>query len=232
MSIKSGTVLVTMELNGKLYFAADKRISWDYSKAATSPTKKVSKRHGILMSGTGGASLIFEIIHRCKIPKFTGGNIEKFVHDKLLPAIIGDLRYKGLVDIKERRLVSREKSNYDPSAIILIGIRHKKDIQVFEMDLNADGITVDRVPVDYSHGCGGQYAMGVLTYLKQLNFNSWDETKDKLYNPITKKKEKGFTIRKNYEILKLSAEDILEETINMASIHSPGCDSNVDIEVL
>jgi hypothetical protein len=219
--IKSGTVLTTMELDGKLYFAADRRISWHWGKAASTPTKKVAKRNGILMSGTGSASLVFEVIHRCKIPVFTQGqDIDKYVYNKLLPAIIGDLRYKGYVDGRERRMLSKhEKSDDGLSAIILIGIKSGKKVKVFELDLNTSMITVDQVPTDYAHGCGGDFAQAIITYTKSFKGHSVGD------KGLIKETE-------IHKLLGLTAKEILEHAIQVAAIHSPGCDNTVDIEVL
>jgi len=230
MAIKSGTVLVTMELGKKLYFAADRRISWGWGKAASTPTKKVVKRNGILMSGTGSASLIFEIIHRSKIPVYEGKqSVEKYVYDKLLPAIIGDLRHKGYVDAKERRLVSRNlKESDDLHAVVLIGVKSKKERFVFEMELTADMITLDRVPLDYAHGCGGSFALAILQFCKKLNFY---KPVDTLPKTMIGGKE-CVSIEPIYTYLDMDAEDILEAAVTAAADNSPGCDYDCDIEVL
>lgn len=225
--MQSGTVLVCMELDNRLYFAADKRISWGWGKAATTPTNKVVKRNGILMSGTGSASLIFEVIHRSKIPVYKEGqDVEKFVYNKLLPAIIGDLRHKNYVDSKERRLVSRNNKDTDEMhAVILVGLRNKKKCYVFELDLTCDMITIDRVPTDYAHGCGGFHAQAVVTFVKGYDFFA-----DKI--PTETKDGSLYTCNQIYKVLQMSPEDILESAIMVAAQHSPGCDANCDIEVL
>lgn len=221
--IKSSTVLATLELGNRLYFAADSRISWDMSKAAISPTPKVSKRNGILMAGTGYASICFEVIHRANFPTYKGQDPDNYVHNELLPAIIADLRAVGIVDKEERRLASNHKSEYRPSAVILLGVKSKEVTAVYELDMSSDSISIDRVPTTYAHGCGGDYAMAILSFLTQPNFNFPKQDK------ITKGKKKVFTMLKNYEILKLDHEDVLNTAIFSAAQHSPGCDDNSTI---
>lgn len=207
--LKSSTVLVTMELEGKLYFAADRRISWSMGKAAISPIPKVVKRSNILMSATGVAAICFEILHRLHIPKFNPKkeNIDFYVTSKLLPNIIAGLRMVGLVDKKDRRLAG--ESHIDMSTSILVGLKTKKETAVYEISLDTRHILVDRIDVDNGSGCGGDYAQSVITVLKD-NFNNV---------PI-------------YKSLGMSPEDILSKAVGVAAFHSPGCDNNMDIEVL
>jgi len=225
--IKSSTVLATVELGNRLYFAADRRISWDMSKAAISPTSKVTKRNGILMAGTGYASICFEVIHRSHFPEYKGQDPDNYVHNELLPAIITDLRTVGIVDKEDRRLASNYKSDYRPSAVILLGIKNKDGAAVYELDMSSDSISIDRVPTTYAHGCGGDYAMAILSFLTQHNFD----------HPGKRVKQKNskrnvYTLLKNYEILKLDHIDVLNAAIFQAAQHSPGCDDNTSIEYL
>jgi hypothetical protein len=221
--IKSSTVLATIELGNRLYFAADRRISWDMSKAAISPTPKVAKRNGILLSGTGYASICFEVIHRSTFPIYKGQDPDNYVHNEFLPAIISDLRTVGIVDKDERRLASPAKSDYRPSAVILIGIKSDNVTAVYELDMTSDSISIDRVPTTYAHGCGGDYAMAILSFLTQPNFEFAVP-----YKKI-KGKDRHYKMLRNYEVLKLGEEDVLRTAIMAAAQHSPGCDDNTDI---
>lgn len=232
--IKSGTVLVSMELNKKLYFAADKRISWSFSQAVISPTKKVTKRNEVLLAGTGDAALCFDIVHRIEFPKYSGGDPDHFVFNEFLPAVILNLRNQALVDEKERRLVHRHGSKHPSFASILLGM---KDLlgraAVYEIDFTIDSITAVRVPADHAHGCGGAYALAIIQYLKKHNYLAFKKLKGKkIYNPLTRKNETVQVALANFEVLKMKPEEILEEAILLAAQNSPGCDDNIDIEVL
>lgn len=234
MKIKSNTVLVSMEHEGKLYFAADRRMSWDMSKAEVSPTKKVAKRNGMLLSGTGHAALCFELVHRTRLPDYTGGNPEDFIHTQVLPTMMEDLRYKGIADQNERRLAMRAGSKHNASASIMVGFNHKSidEPMVFEVDFSVDDITILRIPNDSATGCGGYYAQAIIKFLKSTSFNIFKKQKEKRLNVLTKKMEHVYVQQSNADILKLKAEDILTEAVNSAALHSPGCDDNIDIEVL
>lgn len=210
--IKSSTVLISMELDNKLYFAADKRVSWSYSQAAISPTSKVSKRNDVLLAGTGDASLCFEIVHRGQFPVYHKGDADHFVFNEFLPHLIGDLRGKGLVDEKERRLVSRQGSKHASFASILIGLKDNMGVMsVYEIDFSMDDISAVRVPTIHAHGCGGSYALAVVQLLLS-------------------QAKSGKT--QNYKKLNLKPKDILMEAVRITAINSPGCDDNMDIEVL
>jgi hypothetical protein len=233
MKIKSNTVLISMEHKGKLYFAADRRMSWDMSKAEVSPTKKVAKRNGILLAGTGHAALCFELVHRTNLPNYTGGNPEDFVHTQILPTMFEDLRYKGFMDQSERRLAMRTGNKHPASASILVGLNHHSaEPMVFEIDFSADDITVLRIPNDSATGCGGYYAQAILKFLKETNFKHFTKLKEKRLNRLTGKMETMSIAKTNAEVLGLDAEDILTEAVYSAAKHSPGCDDNIDIEVL
>lgn len=234
MTIKSGTVLVSMELGDKLYFAADRRISWSFAQAVASPTKKIAKRQNVLLAGTGDAALCFEIVHRCNVPKYSGGDPDHYVFNEFLPTVITDLRQQLLVDEKERRLAHRVGSKHGNSVSILLGMKDLTNkTAVYEVDFSIDRIEAVRVPSDHTHGCGGSYALAIIQFLKSWGWGNFKKVKGKPYkNPITKKKEPLYEAVPHYKLLKMSPEAILEEAIFMAAKNSPGCDDNIDIEVL
>lgn len=163
--IRSATCLAVMKNElGKLVFAADRRLSWDMSKAQIGPRPKITKRKGILFAGTGVSYLCDLITDVLPIPDYDSTIVDPFyfMHQVLAPEINSLLSSKGLLDKDVAKL-----HNKDMHSAVIIGMKG----QLFELDMSEEGLFIDAIDVPHTHGCGGKYALGVIQYLLDTKIN-------------------------------------------------------------
>ena len=161
---KSNTCLAVLrDVEGKLWFAGDRRLSWGMHRAQKMRKPKIAKREGLLLAGTGVGSMCDEIVHLMQIPEQgKSGDPYWYMHEIFMPTLFDHLRHKGYLHEKERRLAYHEdrESREDDwfGAIILIGFKG----QLFELDVDNQQISLDMIDAPYAHGCGGDLALGSL----------------------------------------------------------------------
>lgn len=199
---KSNTVIISLADGKHLYFGGDRKVAWGMEKAIVSPIPKVAKRNNLLLSGTGDAALTFELVHRTDVPIYNNTCPQTFIHDKLVPTMIKDLRKKGFVDLSERNTIPYHSGGTDPNCTLLVGLVHKNKPAVFEVEFTTGFILASQVTATYAHGCGGDYAIGAIKALTESNLKLSE---------------------------KLSPEEVILTAIRIASELSPGCDNNADI---
>ena len=205
---KSDTCLIVLrDAKGKLIFGADRRVSWGVYRYQESARSKLTKRNGILLSGTGTCCVCDIVTDLCVIPKIPE-NMDGFtyVHTLLFDSVKNTLRSKGYLDKEDNIKLTKELNGF-----ILIGVKG----ELFELGITKDGITTDAIQAPYTHGCGGTYAMGSLESTK-------GDSLQNLKNKVKTRKIRGKF--KSVEELRIAL------AIDVAATHSAGCDSRVDIE--
>ena len=167
MRIKSKTCLAMLrDKEGYLWFAGDRRISWDFSKAMKAPRPKVTKRNNILFAGTGSSVVCELVTDQCPVPDIPADmDSYRYMHAVFVPSLIKWLRAQGWVEEKERKL-NVDEDNYGeaPSACIIIGV----ESDLYEVNLDNNIISADCIDAPYAEGCGGPLAMGSLLTTEHL----------------------------------------------------------------
>ncbi len=159
---RSNTCLAVVRHANKLFFAGDRRISWNFSQAQIAPRPKVTMLDGILRAGTGTSVLCDEFTDLFKAPKLTKKDDSfMYVQHKLLPSFLKHLRDRGWVRKGECKLTKFEEA--DLSATCLVGI----GTDLYELDISQDLIAVGAISSPFAAGCGGQLAWGALLALEK-----------------------------------------------------------------
>lgn len=171
---KSNTCLAVLrDKEGKLWFAGDRRVSWDMSKAIKGPRAKIAKRNGVLLAGTGVSSICDEIVDLLSIPRYNSTqSVFHYMNRNFLDAVLKHLSKRKLLHKEERRLVYKEgkKEAEDGEwfgAIILVGFQG----ELFELDVDNHHIAIGPIDAPYAHGCGGDYALGSLLTTEDSKLN-------------------------------------------------------------
>ena len=169
--LKSNTCLAVLrDKNGYLWFAGDRRISWNYSKAIKGPRSKVTKRNNILFAGTGTSCICDLVTDQFEVPIKTDMiDSYTYIHKVLVPALIKQLKEEGWINDGERKLaydniLDSRLDDCAPHAILIIGVGS----DLYELDLNTQLITVDAIDAPYAAGCGGELAWGSLLTTEKL----------------------------------------------------------------
>lgn len=137
---------------GNLWFAGDRRMSWGMHKAIKSPMPKVTKRNGVLLAGTGDASVCDLVTDHFPIPDVNyEKHLQSYMFDTFVPKLKEFLRTNGYLQKERDALV-------EGSGSIVIGI----DDKLFELYLSEANISYVCVEAPYAAGCGGQLALGSL----------------------------------------------------------------------
>lgn len=172
--LKSNTCIAALaDKRGKIYIAADRRVSWDFSQCQTMPTPKVIKRDGVILAGTGDGYLCDILTKLLNIPLNTRELDSLFyLHEIIYPQIIKLLTRKGMFDHHEKAL----KIPADAYCEVLLVFNHKLfSICIYNPDPNSiksSGIiTIDQLAIPYATGCGGQLAWGSLLTTENLGLN-------------------------------------------------------------
>lgn len=165
---RSNTCLAVLrDTTGKLWFAGDRRISWDNSQIIKSPVPKIILKDNILLSGTGDCWVCALIINQFKIPlRPRDITPYDYLSKIFVPKLLDWLKRENYIDKDERGLRHKHYKNddYDPSALILVGI----DSDLFELDITTDNIVFDYVDCPYGAGCGGFLAWGSLLTTEKM----------------------------------------------------------------
>lgn len=174
--IKSQTCLaVVRDDKGKLWFAGDRRSSWHFGKAIKGPRPKVTKKNGILLAGTGVASICDLVTERFEVPKAGKGEESMKYMVRFENALLEWLREEDWVKEDSRCLAKQgpEDDDEDSSmmAIILVGVGS----DLYELDIGTN-MPLNSTPIDapYGAGCGGSLAWGSLLTSAKLG---WTEKK-------------------------------------------------------
>lgn len=171
------TTIAALKHRGKVYVAADRRITYG-SQYHRSPVSKICKRNGVIIAGAGNASLTLEIVNNLVIPKVEDDTYY-YVYTILYNKILSFLKKKGLLN-KEGILTLPE----DFSLYILVAV--KGEVFIIETSNNNDvewkSATLDVIPVSlpYCCGSGGDYARGSLDTTEHLEW----KPKDRLVEAI------------------------------------------------
>jgi ATP-dependent protease HslVU (ClpYQ) peptidase subunit len=137
---------------GNLWFAGDRRMSWGMHKAIKAPDPKVRNRGGVLLAGTGDASVCDLVTDYFPIPKFSGDlTIHNHMFNVFIPSLKAWLAENGRLNAEGTALNKGE-------AVIVIGIKDK----LFELVISTETISYVSVEAPYAAGCGGQLALGSL----------------------------------------------------------------------
>lgn len=204
---KSNTCIAALKHRNKIYIAADRKASWDWSKAQAMPRAKLSKREGLILAGTGSGALCTLIVDILNIPNIEDIDLDTYMHHKLFEAIRKLLINKGFSD--EHKIL---KIPAELDAQILVAIQGKLyDITISNCDptnVNPNGlIMIDELNLPYGTGCGGDIAEAALKENEDLFM--YDSKKD------------------SYRFL--TPYERLERAVTLACQMSPGCGLPIDI---
>lgn len=168
-------IAVIKDTDGKLVFAADRRISQtNMVWYQAGPAQKIVKRDGIIFAGSGDgyvSDLIGEIM---PIPlKHPTQSLLEYLHLDFTTELTRFLRDRGLMDKDEFRLAGTTEINseHEIFACLLMGIEG----QLFELQLTQQRILIDRMNVPHTGGCGGPYAIGALLALDKSKLSAQDK---------------------------------------------------------
>jgi hypothetical protein len=171
--IKSQTCLaVVRDDKGKLWFAGDRRSSWHFGKAIKGPRPKVTKKNGILLAGTGVASICDLVTERFEVPKQEDKETSMQYMVRFEDELLAWLREEKWVKEDSRCLTKQgEEEEHELMAIILVGVGS----DLYEVDLACTS-PLQSTPIDapYGAGCGGSLAWGSLLTSAKLG---WTEKK-------------------------------------------------------
>jgi hypothetical protein len=146
---------------GVLWFAGDRRISWNFSKAIKGPRPKVTNRNGILLAGTGTSFVCDLVTDQFPVPEYIKGtDTFGYIHKMFIPELIKWLRSEGWAGEHDRKLNIECEGDADdaPMAIIVIGVGS----DLYELDIDNKMICADAIDAPYATGCGGALALGSL----------------------------------------------------------------------
>ncbi len=100
---QSKTCIAAIKHKGKVYMAADRRVSWDFGQCQSMPHPKVLKRNGLILAGTGDAALCTLIVKNMKFRPYSQfyeghGFEDEYFNDIFYNDVIKGLKSKGFVD--------------------------------------------------------------------------------------------------------------------------------------
>lgn len=195
------------EEQGRLIFAADRRVSWSHMRFQKTVRSKITKRNGIIFAGTGVSYICDLIGELSSIPEAPQGvDSFNYIHNYLQPSLVQSLQRKGFADEKGKTVLPKEAHS-----CVLIGHRGN----LYEADIDSEfGVAIDPIDTEYATGCGGYYASGSLSTSQGLDLKTL---------------HKLLRLRGYSKLPKTVEEARLSLAITVAGEHSGGCDTNVDI---
>jgi len=172
---KSGTcIAILRDKRGKLWMAGDRRVSWGMHQAQIMPKAKIAYREGLLLGGTGCASICDEFVRLMSIPHMSKeAEPYDYMHNVFMPAVFDHLAVRKYLHEKERRIAYREGA--DPAddwygALVLIGLRG----DLFELTVDNYDISLDQIDAPYATGCGDHLALGSLLTTENIKMKEKD----------------------------------------------------------
>lgn len=158
----SRTCLAAIKHRGRIYMAADRRVSWDDGQAQEMPRPKINKRDGVILAGTGDSYLCTLIVDVLELPTRGEETVDEYMMDKVHRAIMNLFIRKGYCSEHKQLKIASEAS---VEAIVAIE-GHLYNIIVHNPDPHKEysngEIIIDELNVPYATGCGGSYAWGSL----------------------------------------------------------------------
>ncbi len=204
---QSLTCIAAVKHRNKVYLAADSRVSWGMDQAQVLPkgNKKIVKRGGLILAGTGHWDLCRLIIRtlRFRTPEEFIGYEDEYFDTIFYNDVIKLLKSKGYTDV-DAGLHPILKIPKEWSAEIVMVLNGRVFTMVIENPEKEDNhnpnglVSIGEVNTPYATGCGGQLAWGSLLTTQSL--------------------------------VELTAKERLKIALNVAAVVSPGCDNVVDIE--
>lgn len=199
--IESGTCLAVVretynkKKKGELVIAADRRVSSGHNYQIA-PFRKVNKRNGVILAGTGLASIIELIIGLLPIPEVPDKMSSfEYVNGPFTTAVEDFLKSKGF-HTEGGFLCFPKRMNTS----ILVIVKSS----LFTMSFDDDyGIVINSVNTPYADGCGGAYALGSLVTTSTLKISS--ETRLKLALKVAAQLSSGCD--DNIDIIRESDKD-------------------------
>lgn len=206
---KSLTCIAAIKNRGKIYMAADRRISWDMDQAQELPkgNRKIVRRDGLIMAGTGTWSMCRLILRTLEFRKYIDhydyiGCEDEYFDTIFYNDVIKLLKSKGFVDVNAG-LHPVLKIPFDMDAEIVIALNGRLFTLTIENGSSSDNhnpngmVSIEELNLPYAAGCGGSYAWGSLLTTENMNM----KPKERLILALT-----------------------------VAAQVSPGCDSKADVE--
>lgn len=168
--LKSATCIAAIKnKKGKIFIAADRRVSWGAHQAQSMINAKVIKRDGLILAGTGDSFLCDIFTRIMLIPERKVENTDTYIHEQFYKQIKKTLDHKGLSD-KDGSL----KIPVELEVELLIALDNRLySLVVYNPDPETKDshglIIVDELALPYATGCGGQLAWGSLLTTENMS---------------------------------------------------------------
>lgn len=161
------TCIACIKYKGKLYIAADRRISWETSQIQECPSPKVVKRDGVIIAGAGDAYLLTLLTSCLSIPN-NETDIDTYMHHHFQKAVKKLLIGQGFVDPHG---LLRVPPDMELECVLAVqGILWS--IAIVNAEDVPNGLSlvlIDKVNTPYATGSGGQLAWGSLLTTETMN---------------------------------------------------------------
>ena|ERR1700733_9417048 len=206
---KSNTCICAVKSKrGKIWIAADRKASWDFSKAQSMPRPKIIKRDGVILGGTGSGYLCTLMVDILTIPERKKESLDIYIHMIFKEHVREELINQGYTE--EHNLLKIPKEEEAEILIVIEG--HLYSMIICNPDEQGDYsngfgmIMIDEVGLPFGTGCGGQIAWGAL--LENADLYIKEEDKDPR---------------------KLTEKERLIRAVEKACEVSPGCGLPIDV---
>lgn len=162
--------------NGKLVFAADRRISSE-SMYFRSPTAKLLKKDNIIIGSAGDAFINKLVENSIQSPDLGKQTVDEYMYNDFFPNLMETLKKQQIVHKDENRLnvdvTLTDDEESDSTAIFLLAIEHK----LYELQLTPKAIILNEVSTPFAIGSGGDFAMGSLVTTVGMKMSAVDRLK-------------------------------------------------------
>lgn len=145
-------IAILKNKRGKIYVAADRRVSDDRGVYQTRPNPKVIKRQGLILTGCGDSYLLDQISRHMNIPRNNNYDTDTYIHYCLYQAVQKFLINRGYTD-DHRNL--RIPDDMQTEILIVL------DGRLYSMMLDRI-IRLEELSCPYATGTGGELAWGSL----------------------------------------------------------------------
>lgn len=165
---QSLTCIAAIKHRGRIYMAADRRASWDFSQAQQMPRPKIVKRDGMILAGTGDSYLCALLVDILEVPPRGQETLDDYMFDKMHRSVTNLLLRKGYCSEHKQLKIPSESS-----VEVIIAIEGKLyNIVIHNPDPEKEDISgeimIDELNIPYASGCGGHLAWGSLLTSENL----------------------------------------------------------------
>lgn len=204
MKKQSNTCILVTIYNNKTYMASDRRVTVGSNFVSLTSNPKSIHKNGVMIAATGECSLFELVANRLELPRIKNkDDTYDYVFNYIKEGIVRLLLESGYKTATGS--LSIPSSSATEFLVIVRNRLFTIDLYPSESTLE-DGlkglVTLTEMSMPYAAGCGSEYAIGAFKALEYYR----DPTG-------------AGTFLKQH----------LKESLRVAALFSPGCDSNIDI---